>query len=303
MRLPVVTAAAICGIAAIVLVSSGAKRHNYEDDALRRGEVSRLRAHFDSVLAELRVREVSSLRPGQKAARAELVGTLAAYREAGVFPHNHDFPGERVPYFRDEHGTLCAMAYLVAATGRGDIVDAIAARRNNAYIPELAADARLGAWLDSVGLTVAEAARIQPQYDGGTPGTFVGSRDKPRYVLPSLALGVPAVVTTVLNWRAPQERNGDGTLVVGALSGAAAAMLGGAIIAFDEGGSTRAVGIADLTVGSVALVAAVRRSIRHARSGAPRPPVAATESRFALDVVPTRHGDQISPGARVQIRF
>jgi hypothetical protein len=303
MRLPVVTAAALCGIAAIVLVSSGAKRHNDEDDTLRRREVSRLRAHFDSVLAELRARDVSRLQPRQKAARAALVRTLAAYRDAGVFPHNHDFPGDHVPYFRDEHGTLCAMAYLVAATRRSDIVDEIARRQNNAYIPELAADARLEAWLDSVGLTVAEAARIQPEYDGGTPATFVGGRDKTRYVLPSLALGVPALFTTVLNWRAPREKNARGALVVGALSGAAAAMLGGAIVAFDEDGSTRAVGIADLTVGTAALVAAVRRSIRHARTGAPQPPVAAAESRFTLDVVPTRHADQISPAARVQIRF
>jgi hypothetical protein len=303
MRLPVVTAAAICGIAAIAIVSAGAKRHNHEDDGLRRREVSRLRAHFDSVLTELSARDVSDLRSAQRGARATLVRALAAYRDTGVFPHNHDFPGARVPYFRDEHGTLCAMAYLVAATGRGDIVDAIAARRNNAYIPELAADARLEAWLDSVGLTVAEAARIQPEYDGGTPATFVGGRDKARYVLPSLALGVPALITTVLNWRAPRERNADGTLVVGALSGAAAAMLGGAILAVDEGGSTRAVGFADLTVGSAALVAAVRRSLRRARTGAPQPPVAAGESRYTIDVVPSRHADQISPAARVQIRF
>ena len=303
MRLPVVTAAALCGIAAIVLVSSGAKRHNDEHDALRRREVSRLRAHFDSVLAELRARDVSSLQPRQKAARASLVRTLAAYRDAGVFPHNHDFPGEYVPYFRDGHGTLCAMAYLVAATRRGDIVDEIARRRNNAYIPELAADARLGAWLDSVGLTVAEAARIQPSYEGRPILIVLDDRHNARYVVPSLVFGVPALFTTVLNWRAPREKAADGALVVGALSGAAVAILGGAILADEPGGPMRTVGIADVTVGTAALVAAVRRSIRHARTGAPRPPIAAAESRFTLDVVPTRHDDRISPAGRVQIRF
>jgi hypothetical protein len=303
MRLPVATAAAICGIAAIVLVTSAAERPNHEDGGFHRREVARLRVHFDSVLAELRARDVSDLRPAQKSARAELIRTLAGYRDAGLFPHNHDLPGKRVPYFRDEHGTLCAMAYLVAATERGDIVDAIAKRRNNAYIPELAADAQLGAWLDSVGLTVAEAARIQPTYDGRPPITIAEDRYPARYVVPSLALGVPALFTTVLNWRAPREKNADGTLFVGALSGAAAAIVGGAILADERDGPMRTLGIADVAVGSAALVAAVRRGLRRARAGAPRPPVAATESRFTIDVVPSRYADTISPAARLHIRF
>lgn len=302
MRLPVVTAAAVCGIAAIVLVTSAPERGTDEDRGLRRREVSRLRVHFDSVVAELSARDVSDLQPTQKTARAELVRTLVKYRDAGLFPHNHEFPGMRVPYFRDEHGTLCAMAYLVAVTGRGDIVDAIAKRRNNAYIPELATDARLGAWLDSVGLTVAEAARIQPAYNGG-PMAVVGDRYPTRYVVPSLVLGVPALFTTVLNWRAPREKRADATLFVGAVSGAAMAILGGAILADERDGSVRTLGIADVTVGSAAVVAALRRSLRRARTGAPPPPVAATESRFTIDVVPTRHADRTSPAARVQIRF
>jgi hypothetical protein len=304
MRLPVVSVAAVCGIAAIVLVTSATKQRDHEDRALRRHEAARLRAHFDSVLAELNARQVSNLGPAQRTARAELVRLLTGYRDAGVFPHNHDFPGEHVPYFRDEHGTLCAMAYLIASTGGGDIVDAIAERRNNAYIPELATDARLSAWLDSVGLTVAEAARIQPTYDGRGPSmTAVEDRQLARYVLPSLALGVPALFTTVLNWRAPRETKADATLFVGALSGAAATLLGVAILADEPNTEMRIAGLADVTVGSASLVAALRRSLRHARAGAPRPPIAATESRFTIDVVPARHRGRISPAARVQIRF
>lgn len=305
MRLRVVTAAAVCGIAAIALVAASATPRRYEDAALRRHEVARLRAHFDSVLTELNVRDVSSLAPARKGARAELVRALAAYRDAGVFPHNHDFPGEHVPYFRDEHGTLCAMAYLVAVTGRGDIVDAIAEGRNNAYIPELAADARLGSWLDSVGLTVAEAARIQPAY-GGSPPVRVGVAGDPspvRYVVPSVALGVPALFTAVLNWRSPREKRSDATLFLGALTGAATAILGVAILTEERDGTVRTLGIADVTVGSAALIAALRRAFRLARPGAPQPPVAATESRFMIDVAPSHRVGAISPTARVQIRF
>ena len=69
-----------------------------------------------------------------------------------------------MPYFRDGDGALCAMAYLIERSGRPDLVDRIARTRNNAFIAELANDPALRAWLDSVGLSVTEAARIQPTY-------------------------------------------------------------------------------------------------------------------------------------------
>ncbi|MFN2567949.1 MAG: hypothetical protein ABR499_23425 [Gemmatimonadaceae bacterium] len=299
MTASVLGAAAVCGICAIVAVT--ATERDREDGRLLRSEVARLRAHFDSVIAELNARDVSVLRPSQRAARARLVGTLAAYRDAGVFPHNHDFPGMRVPYFRDEHGTLCAMAYLVASTGRGDIVDDVARGPNNAYIPDLAADRRLATWLDSVGLTVAEAARIQPQYDG--PRLVVERRDPGSYVLPSLALGMPAFVTTVLNWRAPREKRPDASMWVGAISGAGAAILGGAILAEEREWSARALGIADLTVGTAALVAVVRRSVRQTPGSAPRPPVASEAARLSIDLAPARHAGMLRPAAQIRVRF
>jgi hypothetical protein len=292
----------VCVVGALALVTIAAVRPDREDGAPDRREGARLRAHLDSVIGELRARDVSSLGSDQRHARTQLIGTLERYRDAGVFPHNHDFPAARVPYFRDEHGTLCAMAYLVAATGRGDIVEAVAARRNNAYIPELAADARLVAWLDSVGLTVAEAARIQPGYDFRPIVPVVEDRYPRGYVLPSLALGLPAFFTTVVNWHASREKRTDAVLAVGALSGAATAILGVAILAEERDGPIRNVGVADLTAGSAALIAVLRRSLRLARTDAPHPPVAA-ESRLTFDVVPTQHGDQISPTGRVRIRF
>ena len=69
-----------------------------------------------------------------------------------------------MPFFRDDRGVLCAMAYLIDRSGRRDLVDRVAATRNNAFIAELADDSALRAWLDSVGFSVTEAARVQPSY-------------------------------------------------------------------------------------------------------------------------------------------
>jgi hypothetical protein len=303
MRSTILAASAAGVIATVALLGLATGQRNQEDLALQRRERAQLRAHFDSVLAELRERDVSGLRMAQREARGRLILALERYRDGGIFPHNHDFPGERVPYFRDRHGTLCAMAYLVATTGRNDIVDAVAERANNAYIAELAADARLRAWLDSVGLTAAEAARIQPEYQG-RPIARVADEARPaRSVVPSLALGVPAVITTILNWRAPREKRADGSLLVGALTGAAAAILGGAILADERDGQMAALGVADVAVGSAAIVSVVRRSLRLARTAGPHPPVAAAQSRLTLDVIPRRRANVVSPAVRVRIRM
>src|SRR4051812_6564132 len=132
----------------------------------RRLEVARLRAHFDSVDAELREAGGLQLSGGQRTGRTTLVGWLREYRDAGQFPRNDRFPQHATPFFRDTRGTLCAMAYLIERSGRPDLVDRIALTRNNAYIAELADDPDLRVWLDSVGLSVAEASRIQPSYGG-----------------------------------------------------------------------------------------------------------------------------------------
>jgi hypothetical protein len=127
-------------------------------------EVARLRAHFDSVDAELRHAKALQSTPSQRAARATLIDWLQDYRDAGRFPRNDRFPELAMPFFRDGHGALCARAYLIGRSGRRDLVDRIATTRNNAFIAELANDPALRAWLDSVGVSVTEAARIQPTY-------------------------------------------------------------------------------------------------------------------------------------------
>ncbi len=57
------------------------------------------------------------------------------------------------------------MAHLIEVSGHGDLVQRVAAIRNHAFVRELAGDEELGEWLRAHGLTLAEAARIQPTYD------------------------------------------------------------------------------------------------------------------------------------------
>jgi hypothetical protein len=132
-------------------------------------EVARLQRHFAAVLEELRGRDVSQLTPAQRAARARHIERLAAYAARGEFPKNHDF-AERTPYFVDRDGTRCAMAYLIEQAGSGEYVRAVAASMNNALVGDIARDPSLGpalqSWVAANGLTLDEAARIQPSYCG-----------------------------------------------------------------------------------------------------------------------------------------
>jgi hypothetical protein len=143
----------------------------------QRLEVARLRAHFDSVDAELRQAKALQLTPSQRRVRATLIGWLQEYRDAGKFPRNDRFPDRVTPFFRHGHGALCAMAYLIERSGRRDLVNRIASTQNNAFIAELANDRELRVWLDSVGLSVTEAARIQPTYRWREVEAFVARYD------------------------------------------------------------------------------------------------------------------------------
>jgi hypothetical protein len=168
---------AAAGMFSGTLALPGVAPSTEPDSAARHLEVARLRAHFDSVDGELRHPNTIQLTPGQRMARATLIGWLHEYRDGGRFPRNDRFPGLAVPFFRDDEGVLCAMAHLIERSGRGDLVDRVALTRNNAFIGELADDPALGAWLDSVGLSVAEAARIQPTYGWHETPTFVAQYD------------------------------------------------------------------------------------------------------------------------------
>lgn len=119
---------------------------------------------------------VAKLSPLQRTVRHLLLAELARYRVAGCFPENRYF-GEPTPFFVDDSGRRCAVAHLLELGGEGELVRRIARERNNARVAELADEPRLRAWLDASGLSLGEAALIQPAYCGQQdPSCLCGNR-------------------------------------------------------------------------------------------------------------------------------
>lgn len=259
----------------------------------RVAEVARLRAHFDSVDTELRARDVSTLAAAQRANRARLIDWLRDYRDAGAFPRN-DYFAVPTPFFRDEHGALCAMGYLIARSGRRDIVDDVARDRNNAYIRELVDDRRLVVWLDSVGLTVAEAARIQPAY--GDDRFPISSAEREERVSAGLAIGAIALggtslASTAINVVAPRRWS----QVLGLAAGAASIGVGAAHL--DEGPGAKKVSTATITLGGVSALASVISIMR------PAPTSRVAQRLYIAPTLVVMSREDTRPGVLLRARF
>lgn len=263
----------------------------------RAAEEQRLRAHFDSVDRELRATPTVTLSAAQRSARAQLVEWLREYRDAGDFPVNEDFPERPTPYFRDRHGNLCAMAYLLARSGRGEVVDAVAESRNNARVHDLADMPALTAWLDSVGMSVDEAARIQPQYGSPHP---VGARREASvgYTVSSVVASGAAVVTAALNAVDPSGTSGW----AGVVTGAAVTILGAAQWSAES--DNRTVARWDVGVGIATLALSARGFRAARREDASRPAGMGERASWRLQPI-VETSAQRSPrvGLRASRRF
>lgn len=218
----------------------------------KRHEITRLRAHFDSVDHELRSHSLAALSPRQLAARSTLIRWLREYRSEGAFPLNDQYPDRTTPILRDRRGVYCAMAYLVTRSGRGDIIARLALGQNTARITVLAADSSLVRWLDSVGLSVSEAARIQPSYPP-PPGTvYARNAVTAGFALTSVLVGGASIATTALNVAKPSKTAGW----IGLLAGTGTLIAG--LDHLDGLHATHQVAVVDVVVGGVAVVAGLR---------------------------------------------
>ena len=130
-------------------------------------EHRRVRAHLADALRAVRAAPTVALSPQQRARRRRVLRALARYIAAGRFPINR-VSAARTPIFVDAAGARCAMAALLESTGDHALVRRVAREHNLAYVPQLRDDPALGAWLTRHGITLAEAARIQPAYHAYT---------------------------------------------------------------------------------------------------------------------------------------
>jgi hypothetical protein len=122
----------------------------------------RITEHLRHVEQTLRRRDVSHLSAAQARERLRNLDRLHAYWTHGVFPHNTHHR-ERTPYFIDDDGRTCAMAQLIIDSGHADLAEALARTQNYARIRDMHSPA-LAAWLAASGLSLEEAAWIQPGY-------------------------------------------------------------------------------------------------------------------------------------------
>jgi HEAT repeat protein len=148
-------------------------------------QATALQAHYARAEAELRVADITHLNAEQRTARAAALDSLHEYWTSADFGRNDVMQEQRGVSFVDDGGRRCAVAYLLDATGETGLVEAVADTANHAYVLELSGNPDLVAWLDRVGLTMAEAARIQ--------GPHSGSWDPPEPPIPPQMITAPAV--------------------------------------------------------------------------------------------------------------
>jgi len=129
-------------------------------------QTTALRAHYARAEAELRAADTSHLSVEVRATRAAALDSLHEYWSSADFGRNDVMHEQRGVSFVDDGGRRCAVAYLLDAAGETELVQAVADTANHAYVLELSGNPDLIAWLDRVGLTMAEAARIQGPHQG-----------------------------------------------------------------------------------------------------------------------------------------
>ena len=258
----------------------------YPGDVPAADEVRRIRGHLRDVERFLRAHSPAELSLAQRERRSAALDWLHAYAERGTFPHNHTRPGERVPVFVDEHATPCAVAYLLQRSGEGALVREIVRSDNHVYARTLAADRRLASWLEEVGLTPGEIARIQPTYIPSAPPPEPGGSHAVRGAVEP-ASGVwkyvaPLSVGSALFAHLTDTRPGARP-VVGAINGAFAVGHAGLaahalLVEWGSDGAGRSAAIN----GALALVSAHAAWSRFRRRSETRSPVGSGEGARAV---------------------
>jgi len=180
-------------------------------------EALRISTHLDYVERLLRAKSTAGLTADLRAKRSHVLNLLREYRMAGVFPRNYDHADRRVPCFIDRDGRICAVGYLVGQTAGREVAEAI--NTTHQYDELLAMNDKIvDAWVSGNGLTMEEAAMIQPSYGHYPPAT---SEIKPAYGISSAVFsGINVSVTAINGVQMLQSRGSKAVPIVGLITGA-----------------------------------------------------------------------------------
>jgi hypothetical protein len=162
------------------------------------------------------MQQAEALRAQLAAHRDQQIARLDAYARAGQFPHDYT-TAPSVHMFRDAQGRLCAVANLVHADGRDDLVDATVRTHNDLAVADVH-DGPILDWMLGSGLTQEELARIQapaplvvapPLPSSPTPGP-VAHPEAPAVDEPTMIAAIRAHIAEVEGeLRANRERSLD----------------------------------------------------------------------------------------------
>jgi hypothetical protein len=264
----------------------------------------RIANHLAGVEQYLREADVSSLGREQRQARSRNLDRLHAYWQAGTFPHNHALSDRRTPVFIDEHGTLCAVGYLMVQSGHEDLANRVARTRNLVRVADLADDPEVVAWLDLEGLAIEEASLIQPAY-----GPIDGQRESGQYDTATIfATGASGAM---IAWNLAAGGDSPSRKLAGAFGlgvGVTQMGIGGVGLLLREGSAGDHPDVElghvviNLVAGAVASVLGVRNLVSRPASATPSDAVRheAGGADWALSPIGFRGGRL---GARLRVRF
>ncbi len=126
-------------------------------------EHARVHDHFTYVRKLLA--EHAATKPELAERRAQLLHYFDEYIAKNIEPQNVHVPW-RTPVFIDDHGTICAVGYLIEQSAGRALPEKIAASHRYDFIEDIAAampDVR--DWVASSGFTLEELGSIQPGYE------------------------------------------------------------------------------------------------------------------------------------------
>jgi len=280
------------GVLAAARPATSPTRSAVADDA----EVRRIQIHLDSALSLLETNSGSQFTAVQRTRRAIAIENLRTYRNRGVFPHNYDF-SERTPYFVDRKtGTLCAVAYLMASTGRSDMISRVAKTDNNVRVPQLASDTAFTQWLSQNGLTLDEAAFIQVVYSAQPSNAGIGA-----FVVGSLSL-IPSVTTSL--WNLSDNRDGHRTRMsrVGVVSGLVTLVAGAQMRVSNADLGMNPYANATMAIGATTMALSIHSIMNHSKILADEREV--SRHRVAdASIAPMVAPDLSRTGVTVSLRF